>query len=247
MCYYNGQFISKAEYIRLLAINKELNTLELNKAIQNGFEFADAAILIPVLDKEDFNIEMAHWEYIPPWCKNWKEVKESRKKFTTLNAIGENLLQSKLYKDSTLNRRCMVLSTGFYEWRYFKPSESKKELSYPYYITLAEKEYFFMAGIWQPWTDKETGETIKTFSIVTTAANSLMQQIHNKKKRMPLILNEKLAFEWMFGKLDDNRINEMVKFQIGSEEMIVRTIAKDFRTANNPTEGYEYDELPALL
>jgi putative SOS response-associated peptidase YedK len=44
-----------------------------------------------------------------------------------------------------------------------------------------------MAGIWQPWTDKATGEYVETFSIVTTKANKLMEQVHNSKTRMPTI------------------------------------------------------------
>jgi len=45
-----------------------------------------------------------------------------------------------------------------------------------------------MAGIWQLWKDTETGEYVETFSIVTTSANKLMEQIHNSTKRMPTIL-----------------------------------------------------------
>ncbi|TXD80041.1 SOS response-associated peptidase [Algoriphagus ratkowskyi] len=41
---------------------------------------------------------------------------------------------------------------------------------------------FALAGIWEEWTDKETGEIKKTYSIITTEANSLMSQIHNTKK-----------------------------------------------------------------
>jgi len=60
-----------------------------------------------------------------------------------------------------------------------------------------------MVGIWQPWTDKAIGEHVESFAIVTTAANRLMEQVHNSKKRMLTILNEDLAYEWIFGKLDE--------------------------------------------
>ena len=39
-----------------------------------------------------------------------------------------------------------------------------------------------MAGIWQPWTDRETGEYVETFAIVPIKASKLMEQIHNTKK-----------------------------------------------------------------
>ncbi len=249
MCYYNGVRVSKEEFIRLKSLERELKHLQrLNRPIQSGFEYGNSLILLPSTDKQSFEIEDAHWEFIPPWCSNWQAVHESRKKFTTLNAIGENLFESRLYKDAALKRRCLVLSSGFYEWRHFKPEGAKKALTYPYFIDVAqEQSYFFMAGIYQPWTDKETGETINTFAIVTTKANDLMEQVHNVKKRMPLILTEDLAYEWLLGNLTPQRITEIANFQFDSEDMTAHTVAKDFRTALDPTEVFEYEELPPLL
>jgi len=60
----------------------------------------------------------------------------------------------------------------------------KTAIKYPYHIGVKDREYFYMAGIWQAWTDTETGECVETFAIVTTAANRLMEQVHNSKKRM---------------------------------------------------------------
>ena len=103
-----------------------------------------------------------------------------------------------------------------------------------------------MAGIWQPWTDKETGETLNTFAIVTTAANSLMQQVHNNKKRMPTILPEALAYEWLLGYPSEQRIQELAAHQLASENMNAYPIQKDFRQQEDPTVAFEYEELPAL-
>jgi putative SOS response-associated peptidase YedK len=65
----------------------------------------------------------------------------------------------------------------------FKSSDYKKTglplktaKKFPYYISIKEKGYFFMAGVWQPRTDKATGEYVETFSVVTTQANALMLQ-----------------------------------------------------------------------
>jgi putative SOS response-associated peptidase YedK len=78
------------------------------------------------------------------------EVMKGREKFNTLNATAERLLASKLFKQPTLKRRCLVLSTGFYEWRHFKPEGEKREQAYPYFISLKNQPLFFMAGIYQP-------------------------------------------------------------------------------------------------
>lgn len=73
-----------------------------------------------------------------------------------------------------------------------------------------------------------------------------MEVIHNSKKRMPTILKEDLAYEWMFGKLDEKRIIEIATTQYPAEEMDAYPIAKDFISALNPLEKFDYAELPAL-
>ena len=82
--------------------------------------------------------------------------------------------------------------------------------------------------------------------MITKEANELMAQVHNSKKRMPTILNEDLAYEWLFGKLDEKRITEIAKTQFPAREMQACTIAKDFREALNPAEPFHYEDLPAL-
>jgi putative SOS response-associated peptidase YedK len=103
-----------------------------------------------------------------------------------------------------------------------------------------------MAGIYQPWTDKNTGETIDSFAIVTTAANDLMSKVHNKKKRMPTILSESLAHEWLQEGLIESRIKEIANFQLANEDMEAISIRKDFKTAVHPQEKFVYAELPSL-
>jgi len=54
-----------------------------------------------------------------------------------------------------------------------------------------------MAGLYDTWANPETGEDEKTFSIVTTSANQLMEKIHNTKKRMPVILSREEEGKWI--------------------------------------------------
>jgi putative SOS response-associated peptidase YedK len=103
-----------------------------------------------------------------------------------------------------------------------------------------------MAGIFQPWTDKETGETMDTFSIVTTKANAFMEQIHNKKKRMPTILTEAQACEWLNPCLSESKIMELASITYDANQLSAYTIHKNFRTDTNPLQSFEYEELPQL-
>ena len=225
-----------------IGITKKLP--QIDRPLQSGFEYANWPIIKP--NEEDFKFVLTHWELIAPWVNSSLEVMKGHEKFNTLNATAERLLESRLFKQPALKRRCLVLSSGFYEWRHYKPEVAKKELAYPYYISLKDKPFFFMAGIYQPWVDIESGETMDTFSIVTTKTNGLMDQIHNKKKRMPTILNEAQASEWLSYKLPESRIMELATSQYDEQLMDAYTIKKDFRNAYDPKEEFVYTELLPL-
>jgi putative SOS response-associated peptidase YedK len=243
MCYFNSLVAPAGADISIKGITKKLPPIK--KPLQSGFEYGKWHIVKNTT--QDFTIELGHWELIAPWVKTMKEAEVGREKFNTLNATCERLLESKLFKPAALNYRCLVLSTGFYEWRHYKPEGTKKDLAYPYYITIKDQLLFYMAGIYQPWTDKETGETMDTFSIVTTKANALMEQIHNKKKRMPTILNEAQAAEWISPNLSEEKIMELASSAICDNQLTAYTLDKSFRTAPNPMEAFEYPELPSFI
>ena len=101
-----------------------------------------------------------------------------------------------------------------------------------------------MAGIWQEWTDKHTGEIVQTVSVTTAEAKPLMQQVHNSKKRIPTILNDDLAYEWMFGDLNDERITEIALSQFPAKQMDACTIAKEFLVTLEPATPFTYEDLP---
>ncbi|MGN6247929.1 MAG: SOS response-associated peptidase [Ginsengibacter sp.] len=265
MCYYNGQKVARDEMIRLKDLEKQVSQYEfLSHDLQIGFDYGLNAVLKKKTDELDFDMVQMEWGFIPHYVKTREDVarmrngyKDATGKFRppiiTLNAVCEELLApGKIYREATLKRRCLVLSTGFFEWRHVYPLNKRTGLplktanKYPYYISLKDRNYFFMAGVWQGWTDKSTGEYVETFAIVTTKANALMSQIHNSKKRMPVILNEDLALEWLLGTPDEKRILEIASYQYPSGEMKACTIAKDFREALEPAREFIYEDVPAL-
>lgn len=182
-----------------------------------------------------------------------------RQPYTTLNAKGEELLlidentgREKMFRKAALERRCLILSSEFYEWRHIHRLNKKTNQplktadKYPYHIGLKDKAYFFIAAIWQPWVDKDTGETVDTVALVTTEANSLMRQIHNSKNRMPTMLPDELAWEWMMEDLTEQRITEIATYQIKASDMDAYTVEKDFRTTGSPSKAFVYSEVPEL-
>ncbi len=235
MCYYNGIRVAKGEYAKLM--KEDILLAKYDRPLQSGFSYENWPV---ILDKKAKTVsELAHWEFIPFWYKSMEEVEASRKKYTTLNAKGETLLTSRIYKEAARERRCLVLSSGFYEWRHYKGK------AYPYHIKVKGKDLFYMAGVWQGWTDKETGERLDTFALITTEANELMTQVHTNKKRMPTILTDETAEAWMSPDISEREIKKIATYHT-TDLLEAQTIRKDFRTADDPMEPYEYEELPPL-
>jgi putative SOS response-associated peptidase YedK len=145
-----------------------------------------------------------------------------------------------MFRNAALNRRCLLLSSCFYEWRWYRG------VAYPYFVRVKDKDLFYLAGIWQPWTDKETGEKMTTFALVTTKANALIAKVHNKKERMPVVLTEDLQQEWMQKDLEEKRIQQIATFQYPAEEIEAWTIRKDFRERTDPQQYFHYKKLPEI-
>lgn len=122
---------------------------------------------------------------------NWSQDSNIQK--YTLNARIETLQQKPSFKN-VINNRCLVIADGFYEWQWLDEKGKKKQ---PFLVTLPNHELFAFAGIWSEWLNKNTGELINTYSIITTVANEFMAEIHNSKKRMPIILSPKNEYEWL--------------------------------------------------
>ncbi|TLY44991.1 MAG: SOS response-associated peptidase, partial [Gammaproteobacteria bacterium] len=109
----------------------------LNRDVLNGFDFGSTAVLKPVDGQEDFEIVPMEWGFIPdpliwPFIETREQLNKIRRgykdhrgnfvKYDFLNAVGEELLlKNKVYRQAALNRRCIILSTGFYDWRHIFP------------------------------------------------------------------------------------------------------------------------------
>ncbi len=137
--------------------------------------------------------EVATWGLVPHWTK---DVAQQKKLWnTTLNARGETIFEKPAFRDAAEHKRCIIYVDGFYEHHH------KAGHTYPYFVHHNKQFPLALAGLWSEWRNPDTGGLLRTFTIVTTAANALMQDIHNNPKlkapRMPLILPEGLEDAWL--------------------------------------------------
>jgi putative SOS response-associated peptidase YedK len=145
---------------------------------------------LPIISNDDHSkIQLFSWGLIPFWVKDEKAAIKIREQ--TLNAKAETVTVKPSFRHVIKTKRCLVLADGFYEWQHIKKQ------TFPYYIYLKDHQLFAFAGIWDAWIIKETNETLKTFSIITTQANPLLAEIHNTKRRMPIILRQEDERKWL--------------------------------------------------
>lgn len=129
-------------------------------------------------------------------------------------------------------KRCLVLADGFFEWRH----ENKK--TYPYYIRLKNRLPFALAGIWDSWFNPKTQSELKSFSIITTKANSLLEKIHNTQKRMPVILRQEDERLWVQTDLSSESVQAMLR-SYSSEDMEAHPVSRIVRQAGHNTTNPE--------
>jgi putative SOS response-associated peptidase YedK len=255
MCYYNSQKVKNTAFVQLGGQKKAVKDYDfLDVGVHNGFTYPPSAIAIATDDKRDFDIVKAQWGYVPGVMSE-AEANAFRRKLTTLNFKGENLWVSEhggrsMWTSAARDHRCLVLSTGIIESRHIpkigkKGQELKEKIKYPYQVTVKDHPYFWLPGIYNDWLNPDTGEKRRTFACGITKANGTMKQVHNSKLRMPAILPDPLAWEWLTGDLTDDRITEIAMTQIPSKMLDICTIDPNYRTSGEVTPK-DYPELPAI-
>jgi putative SOS response-associated peptidase YedK len=130
---------------------------------------------------------MLRWGLVPFWAKDPSIGNRM------INARAETVAEKPSYRNAYRHRRCIVLADGFYEWL------RRGDVKTPYFISLASGQPFALAGLWENWTDKGTGESLQTTTLITTDANDFMAQLHH---RMPVVLEAKTATDWLAGSND---------------------------------------------
>lgn len=157
--------------------------------IEPRFNIAPTQYVAAVRDNENKERElvMLRWGLVPFWAKDPSIGNRM------INARAETVAEKPSYRAAYRYRRCVVLADGFYEWR------REGDVKTPYFISLASGGPFALGGLWENWNDKESGDSLQTMTLITTAANDFMTPLHH---RMPVILESNTAGDWLAGSND---------------------------------------------
>lgn len=228
MC-YNFQQLENARRKRYRYWNEQNRLRDLEEKINNEMPpeqyhvsgFSHPKIVV-YLNDDPYYPSVLQWGLVPFWVKEITQAKQIWNK--TLNAKGETMFELPSFKEPAKNKRCLIYVNGFFEHHHFNGK------AYPYFIHRKDMEPMILGGIWSSWKNPEDSAEWKTFSIVTTSANSLMTRIHNNPDkegpRMPLILPESVADEWLMPIKNDSD-KQFIKSMIqpfNPDEMTAHTV-----------------------
>ncbi len=204
--------------------------------------FAHPLVLVITSENPDTLVPM-QWGLVPPWVKTQADAVPIRKQ--TLNARSDGVFTKPSFRQLILKRRCIIPVNGFYENR---DVAGKK---YPYFIYKTEEEPLLLGGIWNRWTDTESGEILETFSIITTEANSLLSKIHNSKLRMPLVLAPGDKDRWLDTSLSREAVEQLMRPYSG-DDLKAHTVSKlvnrkrEFTNTPEVSQPFVYPELVSV-
>lgn len=158
------------------------------------------ALPVAALYNGETEIRLLKWGLIPKHTQG--EDQASRIRYMTFNARAETLDVKPSFADSYRSRRCVIPVMGFYEWQH------KGGEKIPWYIYRTDKRIMLLAGLYDSWTDSRKGKIINTFTVVTSAANNMLSEIHNTKKRMPVIIRDDEE-KWLSDSTDRKELSAM--------------------------------------
>lgn len=221
---------------------------------QSGFDRPNLQII--KMDEPN-RIYPAKWGFIPKW--GMSDVQGFQKKYNTLNIKSENLFKG-LSKESAYEKRCLIIADGFFE------PHKTAGISIPYFCYIPSnmdntnpnsprvssgptkegekyrRALFAFGGI---YSELEKDSHSYTCSILTMKANSFFAEIHNVKKRQPLVLDEGLYPEWFNPDLKVENVLELMENGFTSKPFRAHPVSTDlYQRRIDTNKEYILQEVP---
>jgi len=164
------------------------------------------------------------WGLIPSWAKDEKIG------YRMINARCETVHEKPSFRSAFKRRRCLIPVDGFYEWTAVGEGRSKPKQ--PFHIRRTDQQTFAFAGLWECWTSAD-GSKVESCTIVTTSANSLLAQIHD---RMPVILNPNEYAAWLDPDVEAEALQQLL-VPHGADAYEMYPVAFDVNNARTERAG----------
>jgi len=162
-----------ADILKILHnLNKTADASVFDNAVRGDVFPANIA---PVI--EDCGVAVVKWGF-PHWKNSG----------VLINARAESALEKKMFGNPLRERRCVIPSSGFYEWAHSSGCKLKDK----YLLRRPGENVLYMAGMISTFRDA-FGNPYCAFVILTTAASDSVSPIHD---RIPVILSQDEVDQW---------------------------------------------------
>ena len=136
------------------------------------------------------------WAQKPMYLINARAEGDHNPDNLTTYSGAKGIITKPAFRKPIRSQRCLVPADAFIE------GTTAEKLAKPFLIYLRGRKPFAFAGIWDEWINRETGEILKSFAIITTVANPLLAMLPHH--RSPVILEKEMEAGWLRGThLDD--------------------------------------------
>ncbi|MEO0206888.1 MAG: SOS response-associated peptidase [candidate division WOR-3 bacterium] len=176
-------------HVSLSEITEEFEIYDVDLVWVPNFNIAPGNNIPAVVNDNQNKLSAFHWGLIPSWSK------DQNVGFRMINARAETLAQKPSFSRILKTQRCIIPASGFYEWH----TDEEKKTKIPFYFHLKSDRLMGFAGLYDLWRSP-SGKIIKSCTIITTTANELVGQYHN---RMPVILEPEKRKIWLDRKVDN--------------------------------------------
>lgn len=221
MHHIEDEFSAHFKYPNLYVPNPMINGLD------------ESAISIITSEKKN-EITFAIWGILPKYFDEQWSVFQNLQ--NTLNVDHDRLHDNPLYKEALLQRRCLILVSGFFTYYLHK-----NEL-YPYYVQLRSKKPFALAGIYNQLKDG-----FLTCSLILSKPNAYQSKIYNSTHRLPLALDVTSRENWIASNADAKKIQDVLSQKVDLD-FVSHPIAKEFHnigiTYKSLLEPVYYNGIP---
>ncbi|MEL6404043.1 MAG: SOS response-associated peptidase [Chloroflexota bacterium] len=210
------------------------------EAVQREFDLTDTPTLVSryniaptqpvaiITNQDSKSLTLVRWGLIPSWSKDPKS------NYSMINARSETADSKPSYRAAFKRRRCLIPTTGFYEW--IKTEDGKQ----PYFIHRSDADLFAFAGLWEIWNGVG-GEEIWSCTILTTDANDKIKHLHH---RMPVILDKEEQSAWLDNDEDPQALKTLLT-PYDADKMAFYPVSKAVNNVRNDNPMLiERDEPP---
>lgn len=181
-----GRFTNRLTWREIVALYRLAAPATPERNLPARYNICPTTTIDTVVEQEgNRDLVPMRWGLVPSW---WK--KKANETPATFNARAETVAEKPMFKTAFKQRRCLIPISGYYEWQ---ATPTGKQ---PYYFSTENGSALTAAGLWDEWKDIETGEPLKSCTMIIAEANDFVAKIHD---RMPALLTPYQFDAWLSG------------------------------------------------